>query len=125
MSSPRPGGFTLVELLVALALFAVLSVLSYGGLRHVMNLDAGLANAVARHTDLELALLLIEQDLHATVARGVRDELGGSEPALRAGLDGDLVSLTRRTADLSMSTPGAALARVRYRLVGGVLYRDV
>lgn len=119
------SGFTLLELLVALAIFAVMSVLAYGGLRHILSLDAGLRAASGRHQGLELALLVIEQDLREAVPRGVRDELGSAEPALRAGLDGDLLSLTRTVADVPLVTSGAALARVRYRLDDGALYRDV
>ena len=118
-------GVTLIELLLAVAVFAVLSVLAYGGLQHVIALDAGLRAASSRHTDVEFALLLLEQDLREMVPRGVRDELGDPVPALRAGLAGDLLALTRRVPDLPTITHGAALARVRYRLEDGALYRDV
>ncbi|MEQ8661111.1 MAG: type II secretion system minor pseudopilin GspJ [Gammaproteobacteria bacterium] len=121
----RQHGFTLLELLLAIAIFAVLSVLAYGGLRHVITLDAGLRVASTRHAEVELALLLLEQDFREAVPRGVRDELGGTVPALRAGLDGDLLVLTRRVPDLPTITRGAALARIRYRLEDGALYRDV
>ncbi|MGR8921204.1 MAG: type II secretion system minor pseudopilin GspJ [Gammaproteobacteria bacterium] len=126
MSRGAAGGFTLVELLVALAIFAVLSVLSYGGLRHVMRLDEGLRAATARHEGLELALVVIEQDLRHALPRGVRDALGDPEPALKAGLDGELLTLTRIAPDAALATESVALRRVRYRLNGdGVLYRDV
>lgn len=125
MNTVRARGFTLLELLVALAIFAVLSVLAYGGLRHILSLDSGLRAATSRYQKVELALLVIEQDVREAVARGVRDELGASEPALHAGLSGELLSLTRVVPDLPVISSGAALARVRYRLVDGALYRDV
>jgi general secretion pathway protein J len=90
-----------------------------------VSLDSGLHAASTRHQGLELALLVIEQDLRAAVPRGVRDELGSTEPALHAGLGGVLLSLTRAVADVPVITRGAALTRVRYRLVDGALYRDV
>lgn len=125
MNCHRKSGFTLLELLVALAIFAVMSVLAYGGLRQILSLDDGLRAASERHQGLELALLIIEQDLREAVPRGVRDGLGAAEPALRAGLDGELLSLTRSVADVPLVTSGAALKRVRYRLDDGALYRDV
>ena len=82
----RAPGFTLLELLVAVAIFAVLGTLGYGGLRHVITLDSGLATAAARQAELGLALLVLEQDFREAAQRSVRDELGQAEPALRAGL---------------------------------------
>ncbi|MEQ8234308.1 MAG: type II secretion system minor pseudopilin GspJ [Gammaproteobacteria bacterium] len=119
------GGFTLLELLVAVAIFTVLGVLAYGGLRNVVNLDAGLRDASQRYERLEFALLVIEQDLRHAAPRSVRDELGEQVPALRAGLEGDVLSLTRHAPRLPGYDERAALARVRYRLDDGSLYRDV
>lgn len=118
------AGFTLVELLVAVSIFAIMSVLSYGGLRHLLSLERGLLAATGRYDRLEFAVIMLESDFNELRPRGVRDELGGPEPALRAGLGGDLLSLTRHVAP-APGTDGVALRRVRYRLEDGRLYRDV
>ena len=121
----RTAGFTLLELLVALAIFAVLSVLAYGGVRHLLSFEDGLAQSTRRFDRLQFAVVLLEQDLRNAVPRTVRDALGEREPALRAGLRGELLTLTRRAPALGTAAAGPGLRRVRYRLEHGDLYRDV
>lgn len=122
----RPShGFTLLELLVAVSIFAVLATLSYGSVRHMLSFDDGLQRATRRYEALRFAVTLMEQDLSALAPRSVRDALGESEPALRAGLKGELLTFTRRMPDLGPFDGGPALRRVRYRVQDGDLYRDV
>ncbi len=118
------SGFTLLELLVALAVFAVMSVLTYGGLRQILSLDDGLQIASKRRGYLEAAVTILEQDLRQAVPRSVRDELGDIEPALRAGLVGETLVLTRAALGLPTAIQRTALGRVRYRFENGILYRD-
>ncbi len=55
------SGFTLFEIMVAMAVFALLSVMAYGGLRSVLESRQGLQLASERLTQLQLALLLLER----------------------------------------------------------------
>ncbi len=122
----RTAGFTLIELLVAVSIFAIMSVLSYGGLRHLLSLEHGLQAAAGRYDRLEFAAIMLETDFKELRARSVRDALGEPEPALRAGLAGELLSLTRHVSPVpGGETDAVALRRVRYRLEEGQLYRDV
>ena len=119
------GGFTLLELLVAITIFAVLAVLSFGSVRNMLSFDDGLQSATRRYQALRYAVVILEQDLGAVAPRSVRDALGESEPALRAGLKGELLTFTRRVPDISHFEGGPALRRIRYRVQDGSLYRDV
>lgn len=118
-------GFTLLELLVAITIFAVLAVLSFGSVRNMLTFDEGLKTATRRADTLRYAVVIMEQDLGALAPRSVRDALGESEPALRAGLKGELLTFTRRVPDVSHFEGGPALRRIRYRVQDGNLYRDV
>ena len=118
-------GFTLLELLVAITIFAVLAVLSFGSVRNMLSFDDGLQSATRRYEALRYAVVIMEQDLSAVAPRSVRDALGESEPALRAGLKGELLTFTRRVPDISHFEGGPALRRIRYRVQDGSLYRDV
>lgn len=78
----RMGGFTLLELLVASAVLAVMGAIAYGGLiRIVVNHDI-VAAETERYRRLALAMEFIERDLRSAVPRPVRDELGDPEPAM-------------------------------------------
>lgn len=125
MAMRAARGFTLLELLVAISIFAVLAVLSYGSVRHMLSFDQGLRQATKRYEALRFAVVIIEQDLSAVAPRSVRDALGEPEPALRAGLKGELLTFTRRMPDIGHFDGGPALRRVRYRVQDGALYRDV
>lgn len=74
--APRARGFTLIELMVALALFAVLSVMAYGGLRTVLDARERAAAQAERLGELQIAILTIGRDLQQAVNRPVRDEFG-------------------------------------------------
>jgi general secretion pathway protein J len=77
----RQRGFTLVEMLVALTIFALMSVLAYRGLNAVLETRAHLTEDNRRWRDIALTLSQLEQDLSMVVDRPVRDS-GGSQPAL-------------------------------------------
>lgn len=118
------AGFTLLELVVAVAIFAVLSTLAYGGLRTVTETDRELEARERHFARVQTAVAIIQQDLGRLVARGVRDELGDPIPALRGGLAGVVLELTRGGV---IGDPGAPvdLRRVDYAFAGGALERRV
>lgn len=119
----RSGGFTLLELLVALAVFAVLATLAYGSLARVLEARDRLAARADALGRLQRVHGQLARDCSALVARPVRDELGDPEPALRRAPDGSL-ELTHGAFANPLDQPRAQLQRVRWQVREGVLYRD-
>ena len=128
MTGPRPSeaGFTLVELLVALAIFALISVAG------VMLLRSGSDTQLAvkgRLEDLSRTNRLynaMEGDLAQVIARPVRDQSGQPVPAFTendAGTPGALFGFVRVGWSNFDEAPRAGLQRVAYVLEDGALKR--
>lgn len=117
-------GFTLLELLVALAVFAIMATAAYSGLRNVLFTRAAVEEQNRRLAAVQLTVFRLEQDIQQAVPRGVRDEYGDSQPALRGGdLLDDALILTRAGWDNPLGQSRATLQRVAYRLREGRLWR--
>jgi general secretion pathway protein J len=78
----RRTGFTLLELLVALAVFSMVSVMAYSGLRTVLQSKQQTDLKAARIQQLQSAILMLERDFSQIVPRAVRDEYGDESAAL-------------------------------------------
>ncbi len=116
----RSCGFTLLELLVAVALLSVLAVLSWRGMDSVLSARDRIVESSDELRALSIAFAQLEQDVRASWAVGL---LGLDEPAISFTARGEQmqpeVALVRET---SASQP-LQLQRVRYRLNGQRLER--
>jgi len=124
--SARPstaGGFTLVELLVAVGVLAVVAALAWGGLA---TLSSSRAQIEAEHLRLEAlsrSFGRFEADLRAAVARPVRGEFGDSLPALRG--EPGYLEFTRGLPTSLIESSGPDLRRVAWRQAGSTMERLV
>lgn len=119
--NPRRSGFSLIELLVALAVFAAMAALAYGGLDAVARARTELAAQQAQFQSLLRAVALLERDLRQAVVRPVRGNYG--EPLLAfAGLS-DRVELTRAGFANPQAEQRSNLERVAYFLDRDLLQR--
>ncbi|VAW78791.1 hypothetical protein MNBD_GAMMA14-2510 [hydrothermal vent metagenome] len=88
-------GFTLLELLVALSIFAAIGVMAYTGLANVMRQQTQTEVYADRMQDLQLAYQVLERDFEQFVDRGIRNEFGDVLPPLIAGGSYSGVEFTR------------------------------
>lgn len=96
----RQGGFTLLEMLIAMAVFAIMSLVAYQGLRAVLSADHVTREQAQRLADLQVTLSVLERDLAQVVDVRVRDEFGDPLPPVRlhAGGEHQLLELVRAGA---------------------------
>jgi len=78
------SGFTLIEIMIAIAIFAVMSAMAYGGLNSVMKSRNGLEEHATRLGKMQKAFSIIERDVQQIVSRGIRDQYGDPKEALVA-----------------------------------------
>lgn len=122
---PIARGFTLVELLVALAIFAILAALSYRTLDGALRAREHLAAEDARLTALALFFARFQDDIDALIDRRAVNADGRSDDALRLaatapGAD-DATLVFSRAGFAGGFDSVAAPQRIGYRLREGSL----
>ncbi len=118
------SGFTLLELLVALSIFAVMSVMIFGGLREVINVRATTDKHTARLTALQLAFMYISRDIRQLSNRTIRDEYGDKLKVLQSNDIGKYrLELTRDGYPNPAGLNRSSLQRVAYGVNDNKLYR--
>ncbi len=78
-------GFTLLELLVALALFAVLSLLTFSSLRAMIDSREQTRIEGERLAEVQMAFARLGLDIQQAVPRSIRDEYGNQLAAMSYG----------------------------------------
>jgi len=116
------AGFTLLEMLVAVAIFALASALAYGGLDALMRARAQLDATQERLGRLQFALGLMERDVRGIALRPVRDGYGAPRAALQGART--QLELTRGGYANTLALPRAELERIGWLLLDGALQRE-
>lgn len=118
-------GFTLLELLVAVFVSAVMFSLGYAALNQAVAQQDRLNAAQQSLSDVQRAVRLLSQDVMQMMPRPVRDELGRTlEPALILDpRQNSLMTLSRGGQSTALGESRGRLLRVRYVLEGGQLIR--
>ncbi len=115
MRYSRHSGFTLLEMLVAITIFAVVSAMVYGGQVAVLKAKAVTERQALHLKQLQLAMLMLERDISQHLLRPVRDDYGDSQPPMVASDYGDFrLTLTRAGWQNPLNLPRSTLQRVAY-----------
>lgn len=75
-------GFTLLELLVALSIFALLAAMAYGGLNSVMRAQQVTTAQAERLAELQKVFAWLGRDITQAIDRPIRGEYGDPQPAM-------------------------------------------
>jgi general secretion pathway protein J len=116
----RSRGFTLIEVLVALAIFAIMSGIAYRGLGSVLDARARIVEDNRNWREVSLVFAMIERDVSAAVDRRARSRDDLALPSF----DGNAPEFSRDVAAMEfsrMGDDGATARRVAYRLNGNTL----
>lgn len=115
----RTRGFTLLEVLIAIAIFALLAMATYRMLDSVLQTDRGQREQELRLRELTRAMSAFERDLLQVRLRPVRDTLGDPLPAMAGTSSQDTVlEFTRSGWRNPLGQHRATLQRVRWQREG-------
>ncbi|HEY6924906.1 MAG TPA: type II secretion system minor pseudopilin GspJ [Steroidobacteraceae bacterium] len=121
-------GFTLLELLVAMFIAAVMFAIGYGAINQAMNNHNGLQEQQARLIEVQTAMRVLEQDFVQLVPRPIRQPVGdGYLPALIGQDDPNsqpMLQLSRGGWNNPSGVQRPGLQRVAYFLEKSTLRRE-
>ncbi len=124
----RQRGFTLLELLVAIFIAAVMFAIGYGAINQAMNNHSGLKEQQDRLMEVQTAMRVLEQDIVQLAPRPVRQPIGdGWLPALVSPPDPTtqpMLQLTRGGWNNPTGVQRPGLQRVAYFFEKNTLRRE-
>jgi general secretion pathway protein J len=113
----RRHGFTLIELVIALAILALVATLAYRALASLTDSEARLTAEAEHWRSLDALFARLEADVREALPREARTG-GGTEPAWLGGADsaGNADLRFSRAGPEFVAEPGSAGQRIGYRL---------
>jgi general secretion pathway protein J len=127
VAKPRAQtGFTLLELLISLVIFALVAAMAYSGLNNVLIARSQTEQKAERLHKLQSAFILMERDIEQTVNRPVRDNYGEESPAMVGNQLGTyLLEFTRTGWRNPLTAPRSNMQRVAYTVEEEQLIRVI
>lgn len=121
----KQRGFTLIEMMLALAIFALLGLMGYQILQGVMRNGELTREHVTRLEEMQRLFSLLDRDISHAMIPAQDETISGTRPAFISNRPEALLQLTRRNATLPGSTlPRSTLQAIRWRLADQQLIRE-
>ena len=112
----RGAGFTLLEVLVAMAIFSIIGLGAHQMLRTVIDTHSKTKTQIEDFSALTRAFALMERDLSQAVPRNIRNEYGDPMPSMMLSTGPYYLELTRTGWSNPIGLPRSSLQRVAYEL---------
>jgi len=116
LHSTASRGFTLIEVVIAMAIFAILAALAYSGLQSVIDSKSHTEAGLERLQAVQMSMLTLGNDLQQIAPRDAQDALGGKLHKLSTQSSEYLVEFTRSGWRNPADSPRSSLQRVAYKL---------
>lgn len=123
----RAHGFTLIEVLIASAIFSIVSLAAFTGFQVIQRTKTAQEYALGQLADLERAFLILGQDISQMSSRAISDELGGARRPIEVNdYNGTALEFTRSgwvNPAPALLPARSELQRVAYAASDGKLQR--
>ena len=122
MKHSKSKGFTLIEILIALLIFAIIGVIAAMSLQSILKAQRKLKIADHALLQLQISMTLVRRDLMQVIDRKIRDDNGDLAPAFVASSEGIIFTRTGLMNPLNLYRQ-SNMQRVGYVLHGDKLVR--
>ncbi|MDB5686017.1 MAG: prepilin-type cleavage/methylation protein [Rhizorhabdus sp.] len=120
---PREAGFTLIELIISLALFALIAMAGLALVESLLGVQGGTEGRLDRLAEIQRAMFVIDNDLEQVAAgpiAGQGDQLSFSRPIQAAGGLPVRMRYALAAGTLGRSLDGRGLPGMSQQLLGGI-----
>lgn len=121
MQRPSQCGFTLIEMVIAVSIFALMSAMAYSGLNHTIKIGSQVSEANQRLSELQFGLAYFARDWMQVSPRKIRNQYGDEENNIV--LEDNSITFTRSGWTNLLQTKRSELQRVQYLLIDNNLVR--
>lgn len=120
---PGQGGFTLLEVLIAVGITALIGIGVWQMINSVIRTRDRVDAVATEFAQIQRAMLVIERDLDQVVNRPVRDVYGDARYAMTSREEGVAIALTRQGWRNPIGARRSELQRASYEFTGDELHR--